>query len=159
MKKRTSRYSNAYDDPKAVKSKLFGQGILGLGMTPWEVFNESLLAQKMSERYNWQDNKNFYCIHHARIDKKGLKIPDISFWELDGNGDVTTPVVVIEIDDKKGNSAAAKKCVDAIKNHGIKEAFLLNSETLKWRRFTQRGEAKTRTSRSITLGIDLKTLL
>ncbi len=159
MKKRTSRYSNAYDDPKAVKSKLFGQGILGLGMAPAEALYETVLVHRIIKNFILLFNESFECMGHARIDKKGLKIPDISFWELDGNGDVTTPVVVIEIDDKKGNSAAAKKCVDAIKNHGIKEAFLLNSETLKWRRFTKRGESKSRTSRSITLGIDLKTLL
>jgi len=150
--------SNAYDDPKTVKSKNFKHAIIGLGMTPWESFNETLIAHTIAKNFIFLKNKDFECIHHTRIDKKGLKIPDVSFWELENNYPVN-PVVVIEIDNHQAQSIAVKKCKDAIKNHGIKEAFVYTSDTGKWRRFTSRGESKQRKSYSKTLEINLNTLL
>jgi len=152
------KYSNAYDDPKAIRSKNFAHGIIGLGMAPWESQTETMIAHKIVLNFVKKRKKGYECIHHISIDKKGLKIPDVSFWELK-NGYPQTPLVVIEIDNHAAQSIAAKKCKDAISNHGIKEAFVYVSDTGKWRRFTKRGESKLRKSYSITLKLGLSKLL
>lgn len=159
MKKNKVKYSNRWDDPKAIKHKNFKHGIVGLGMSPAESFDETFLAAEIVFNYKISKNSVLFAIHHAAIDGKGLKIPDISFWKMDASGNIEKAQVIIEIDNHKARSLAAKKAKDSIKRFEVKEAFVYIIDTGEWRRFTSRGESSTKKSYSNTLEINLKELL
>ena len=120
--KKITKYSNRWDDPKAIKHKEFQHGIVGLGMSPAENFHETFISQNITQNFNYKRKKHF-AISHARIDTKGLKIPDVSFWEKKDNYP-SKALVVIELESHRSRSLAFTKCKDALDNHGIKEAFV-----------------------------------
>ncbi len=145
---------NRWDDPKAIRRKDFSQGAVALGMSPAENLAETLFCQDLSEAYNRKRNRAHRAVHHARIDAKGLKIPDISFFT-----EGLTAEVVIEVDEHKSKAQAIKKARNAIEKHGILEAFVHCLDTGQWLRVepTPAGIAgpTVQTSFSDVLGIDL----
>jgi hypothetical protein len=119
---------NRWDDPKAIRRKGFAQGHVGLGMSPAESFTETLFCHQFVAAYNRKRNRAHECIHHIRIDQKGLKIPDISFWDLHNN----VAEVVVEVDEQKSKAGAVRKAKNAIEKHGVVEAFVYCIDTGNW---------------------------
>ncbi|WP_250631630.1 hypothetical protein [Rhodoflexus caldus] len=118
---------NRWDDPKSIRKQNFASGAVTLGMSPAENLYETIFCQDLTEAYNRKKKRKYKAVHHARIDSKGLKIPDISFFNRDLKAEV-----IVEVDERKSRAAAVRKSKNALEKHGVLEAFVYLFDTAEW---------------------------
>ncbi len=144
---------NRWDDPKSIRRKDFAQGAVAF-MSPAESFVETVFCHNLAAMYNRKRKRTHKAIHHIRIDDKGLKISDVSFWVGEAYAEV-----VIEVDEQSSKAQAIKKAKNAIEKHGVLEAFVCCLDTGSWYRMDQLADGKASeailTSWSQLLGTDL----
>ncbi len=145
---------NRWDDPKAIRRQDFAQGGTALGMSPAASLAETVFCQDLTEAYNRKRKRTHKAIHHIRIDDKGLKIPDVSFWVGEAYAEV-----VIEVDEQSSKALPIKKAKNAIEKQGVREAFVHCLDTGNWYRMDQLADGKASeailSSWSQFLGVDL----
>lgn len=166
--KKSEKPSNRWNNIKNLKHKGFvhGSDLLqtGLGMSPSENYAETLVAGIITENFNKKKKKLHHAIAHSRIDNKGLRTPDISFFNI-GKGirNQNESPVIIELDSFDKKNYAIGLCRKTIGKHGVNEAFVLLvpddlTKEFQWIK-VEKKTCLPNVSISAILNIDLNTLL